>query len=353
MSISPLRLTAAIALLAAAGALAACSSSANAAPSSGSKPLSGFDPSAASHHEWSKYSFVIGDNGGDGSQALSQITGVFAKAPYKVTFARFTYGPPLVQAAASGNIDLGVVGDVPPITGAATEYGFSVVGVAHYINATIPNEDIIVPKGSPIHTLAQLKGKKIGVPEGSSANGLVLLALKSAGLTPSEVQLDYLSPAAGATAFASGKVDAWAIWNPQVSLAVKQGARIIAKGLPPIDQSSNYYVAPNKDLSGPRLLAFEDLFQRLAAEFTWAGKHPAEYAQALSQEDTISLADAQAVVPASEFYVAAVKPSDIQAEQALSNAFFGAGQIKKQVNISQIVRSVLPNDYNSLHVPGL
>jgi sulfonate transport system substrate-binding protein len=352
MPLNPRRLTAALALLAAAGTLAACSTS-NAATTSGGKPLSNFDASAASHHAWSKYSFVIGDNGGDGSQALSQITGVFDKAPYKVSFARFTYGPPLIQAASSGDIDLGSVGDVPPITGAATEFGFSIVGVAHYINTKIPDEDIIVPKGSPIHSLSQLKGKKIAVPEGSSANGLVLLALKSVGLTPQDVQLDFLSPAAGATAFQSGKVDAWAIWNPQVSLAVQQGARIIAKGLPPIDQASNYYVAPDKDLTGPRRAALTDLFERLAAEFAWAVKHPAEFAQALSQEDTISLADAKAIVPASEWYIAPVKPSDIQAEQALSEAFFQAGQIKKLVNVSQIAQNILPAGYDSLKVPGL
>jgi sulfonate transport system substrate-binding protein len=352
MSLRPSRLTAALAAVAAASALAACSST-NAATTTSSKPLGNFQASAASQHSWSKYTFVIGDNGGDGSQALSQITGVFDEAPYKVTFARFTYGPPLVQAAASGDIDLGSVGDVPPITGAATEYGFSVVGVAHYINTKIPDEDIIVPKNSPIHSLRQLKGKKIAVPEGSSANGLVLLALESVGLTPSDVQLDFLSPAAGATAFESGKVDAWAIWNPQVSLAIQAGARIIAKGLPPIDQASNYYVAPNRDLTGPRRAAFTDLFERLAAEFTWADKHPAEFAQALSQEDTISLSDAKAIVPSSEIYVAPVKPSDIQAEQALSNAFFGAGQIKKQVNIAQVCTNVLPASYNSLNVPGL
>ncbi len=221
--LSPRRLITALVVVAAAGTLAACSTS-NAATTSASKPLSNFQPSAASHHAWSKYSFVIGDNGGDGSQALSQLTGVFNKAPYKVTFARFTYGPPLVQAASSGDIDLGSVGDVPPITGAASEYGFSVVGVAHYINTKIPDEDIIVPKGSPIHSLSQLKGKKIAVPEGSSANGLVLLALKSVGLKFSQVHIDYLSPAAGATAFQSGKVDAWAIWNPQV-VARGQGRR--------------------------------------------------------------------------------------------------------------------------------
>lgn len=352
-SLSPGRLISALALAAAAGTLAACSTSSAATTSDASKPLGNFQPGAASHQAWGKYTFVIGDNGGDGSQALSQITGVFSKAPYKVTFARFTYGPPLVQAASSGDIDLGSVGDVPPITGAASEFGFSVVGVAHYINTKTPDEDIVVPKGSPIHSLRQLKGKKIAVPEGSSANGLVLLALKSVGLTPSDVHLDFLSPAAGATAFQSGKVDAWAIWNPQVSLAIKAGARIIAKGLPPIDQSSNYYVAPNRDLTGPRRAALTDLFERLAAEFTWADKHPAAYAQALSQEDTISLSDAQAIVPAFEYYIAPVKPADVQAEQALSDAFFQAGQIKQQVNITHITQNVLPPSYDSLKVPGL
>ncbi len=348
----PVRLATAAALLVAAGTLAACSSST--AGTSSARPLSQFDASiAAKNPQWSKYTFVIGDNGGDGSQALAQITGVFANAPYKVTFARFTYGPPLVQSAASGDIDLGVVGDVPPITGAAKEYGFSVVGIAHYINTTIPNEDIIVPKGSPVQTLSQLKGKKIAVPEGSSAHGLLLLALKSVGLTPSDVQIDFLSPAAGATAFASGKVDAWSIWNPQVSLAVQQGARIVAKGLPPIDQTSAYYVAPNRDLTGPRRAAFKDLFERLAAEFTWADKHPAEFAQAISQEDTISLADAKAVVPGNEFYIAPVTATDVQAEQALASAFLQAGQIKTAVNIARISQNVLPAGYNSLHVPGL
>ena len=347
---NPPRLTAAVALLVAAGALAACSSSSAATTSAA--PLSQFDASAAKNTQWSKYTFVIGDNGGDGSQALAQITGVFADAPYKVTFARFTYGPPLIQAAASGDIDLGSVGDVPPITGAAQEYGFSVVGVAHYINTTIPDEDIIVPKGSPIRTVAELRGKKIAVPEGSSAHGLVLLALKNAGLTPSDVQLDFLSPAAGATAFASGKVDAWSIWNPQVALAVQQGARILVKGLPPNDQLSNYYVAPNRDLTGPRRAAFTDLFERLAGEFAWANKHPAEYAQALAQEDTISLADATAVVPSSEFWVAPVASSDVQAEQALADAFLQAGQIKKAVVISGISQNVLPAGFDSMQLPG-
>lgn len=126
----------------------------------------------------------------------------------------------------------------------------------------------------------------------------------------------------------------------------------MAKGLPPIDQTSNYYVAPNKDLTGAKRAAFEDLFERLGAEFAWANKHPAQYAQALAQEDGISLADAKAVEPAFEVYVAPVAASDVQAEQALSDAFLKAGQINKQVNISQITQNVLPSGYSSLHANG-
>src|SRR5690348_13036993 len=121
------------ALLAAATSLTACGSTA----SNSDLALASYKPassSAADTSTWSNYTFTIGDNGGDGSEQLAAITGVFKNAPYKVKFAHFTYGPPLVQAAASGDIDLGSVGDVPPITGAAKEYGFNIVGVSHYLN---------------------------------------------------------------------------------------------------------------------------------------------------------------------------------------------------------------------------
>lgn len=336
-------LAAAAALVLTATAATACSSS------SKPGPLSSFSPAGGTGHpDWSKYTFTIGDNGGDGSEALAKMTGAFSTAPYKVKFARFDFGPPLVQAAASGDIDLGVVGDVPPITGAAQEYGFNIVGVAHYLNPQEPVENILVPKGSAIHTLAQLKGKKIAVPQGSSAHGLVLNALASVGLTPDDVHLDFLDPAASATAFSSGKVDAWAIWNPESALAVKNGARVLAKGLPPLDQTSNYYVAPVKDLKDPdRRAALVDLFERLAAEFAWGAKHPDQLTQAISQETGISEADARAVLPIYEYRVTPVAPSDVQAEQKLAEAFLASDQITKKVDVPQVVDNILPAGYDS------
>ncbi|MGW3664587.1 aliphatic sulfonate ABC transporter substrate-binding protein [Streptomyces sp. NPDC005141] len=344
MSRSTSRIVAAVGLLALGSGLVGCASTSEAAA-----PLSGSSASGSgSHPEWKKYTFTIGDNGGDGSQELAKITGVFDNAPYKVKFARFTYGPPLVQAAASGDIDLGSVGDVPPITGAAKEYGFKIVAVNRSLRPDQALENIIVPKGSKLKTLNDLKGKRIAVPQGSSAHGLALNAIKSVGLSLKDVKLVFLDPAAGATAFNTGKVDAWSIWNPQSAIAVKNGARILAKGLPPIDQTSSYYVASDTSLKDrTKRAALTDVLKRLSREFAWAVKHPDQHAQALSKEQGIPLADAKATLAAFQFRVTPVGKADIAAEQKLADSFREAGQITKEVDVSSITDNLLPAGYDS------
>jgi sulfonate transport system substrate-binding protein len=348
MSKTRLRVVGASVVLAASGLLAACGTG-----TSNTASVSGASGSAKSGYletnpAWAKYTFVIGDNGGDGSEALAAETGIFKDASYKVKYARFTYGPPLITAAASGDISLGMVGDVPPLTGAATEFGFKIVAVEHSLYPTQPDEDIIVPKGSPIHTLAELKGKSIAVAQGSSANGLVLLALNSVGLKTSQVHVAYLAPAAAATAYQAGQVDAWAIWNPQLTLAIQSGSRVLAAGLPPIDQTNNYYVASDKLLNNPTAkAALANVLERIAFDYAWGNKHPAEYAAALAQEDGISVADATAALKAEEYSISPITPADIAAEQSLANAFISAGQITAHVNVSSVEENILPAGFNS------
>jgi sulfonate transport system substrate-binding protein len=350
MSHGSIRLLGATVLVTVTSLLAGCSSS----PTTSQGPLSksGSNSGADGHPEWSQYTFTLGDNGGDGSEELAKVTGAFDDAPYKVKFARFDYGPPLVQAAAAGDIDLGYVGTVPPITGAAQQYGFKIVATQHGADLTKAAENVIVPKDSPIQTLSDLRGKKIAIPQGSSAHGLALLALKSVGLTPKDVDLVYLSPAAGATAFNTGKVDAWSIWNPQSAIAVKNGARIVAKGLPPIDQVNNYYVATDKSLKDPvRRAALTDVLTRIARIFNWAQQNPDEYAKAIAKETGVPLDDARATVDAYPFKVAQVLPADVKAEQDLSDAFLEAGEIKKPVDVAGITDNLLPDGFDSAHAP--
>ena len=88
---------------------------------------------------------------------------------------------------------------------------------------------IIVPKDSPIKTLADLKGKRVAFGKGSSAHNLLVAALEKAGLTWSDITPAPLAPADATAAFVKGSVDAWSIWDPYLALAeLKENARVIA-----------------------------------------------------------------------------------------------------------------------------
>ena len=88
-----------------------------------------------------------------------------------------------------------------------------------------------MPKGSPITSVSQLKGKKIAYGTGSRANYQLLTVLNAAGLTSKQVSLVSLQQAEALAAFTSGSVDAWDIWPPYVQQVVAQdGAKILAEG---------------------------------------------------------------------------------------------------------------------------
>jgi sulfonate transport system substrate-binding protein len=323
-------------------AVAACASTATAGQSAG-QPAAGGNANSA----WSGLTFTIGQQA-SGIVTLAQESGAFNGTQYKVKWALFSYGPPLVAAEDSGQVDIGDVGDVPPIDGAAKDTGFRVVGAEEPVNSTEAGDYIIVPKGSPIKTLADLRGKSVAVPIGSSAHGFLLNAIQSVGLSPKTVNLVNLAPGPGAAAFSSGKVDAWAIWQPQVSIEQQQGARILAAGHPPLDYDTGFYVASLKDLTDPvRRAALADVLKRLARAYQWGADHIAAWEQAVERETQVTPAIAAIEVPNAQLKVRFVTPTLIAAEQKLADDFYATGQIPKPVVASQIVDNLLPADFTT------
>src|SRR5271165_5842276 len=145
---------AAIAGLVLAGATA-CSSSGSASPASSSTPAAS-GPASASTVNVSDVTLNIGDQAGSGAQALLTAAGLISKLPFKAHWSDFTSGPPMLQAMGSGSIDIGSVGDAPPVFAAA---GNSPVAVVSALQANPLGAAILVPQSSPIHAVAQLRGK--------------------------------------------------------------------------------------------------------------------------------------------------------------------------------------------------
>lgn len=125
-----------------------------------------------------------------------------------VKWTEFPFGPPLLEAINVGSIDVGTVGESPPVFAQAA--GADLVYVGNEPPAP-GAEALLVPKDSPIRSVAELKGKKIAVAKGSNANYLLVRLLENAGLKYSDVEVVYLAPADARAVFESGRVAAWSI----------------------------------------------------------------------------------------------------------------------------------------------
>ncbi|MDR6715368.1 sulfonate transport system substrate-binding protein [Pseudomonas hunanensis] len=177
-------------------------------------------------------------------------------ADTRVEWIEFPAGPQMLEALNIGSLDIGSTGDIPPIFAQAA--GADLL----YIGAEPPKpqaEVILVPKGSAISNVAQLKGKRIALQKGSSAHNLLLRTLAKAGLSIADVQPVYLAPADARAAFERGSIDAWAIWDPFYSAIDLEGkARLLADGeglglIGPFMLGARGYVEGNPEFVGELL----------------------------------------------------------------------------------------------------
>ncbi|MFZ3495783.1 ABC transporter substrate-binding protein [Streptomyces sp. 5.8] len=227
-----------------------------------------------------KVTLNVGDQKG-GYESLLRAAGELEKIDYEIKWSTFTSGPPLLEAVNAKAVDIGGVGNTPPVFAAAAKSKITVVGASHGSSA---GEAILVPKGSTLQTPAELRGKKIAVAQGSSAHFQLIASLQQAGLTPADVQITLLQPADALAAFNSGKVDAWAVWDPYTSQVLRSGARILTSGEGVVNGLSFQVAAPGALADEGKGKAIGDFLQRLQRAQDWVFKHPEEWAKVWSKE---------------------------------------------------------------------
>ena len=284
----------------------------------------------------------VGDQAGAGAQALLTAAGLIGKLPFKVTWSDFTSGPPMLQAMGSGSVDIGSVGDAPPIFAAA---GGSQIAAVSALQANPLGSAILVPAGSPIHTIAQLRGKRIAVTQGSSANYHLLAILKKAGLTTRDVTPDYLQPPEAEAAFSAHQVDAWDIWSPFTEQAKTQShARVLATGAG-IGLTYSFVVASRTALADPaKAEAIRDYLRLLDQAYHWAASHESAWAATWAKASGLPDRVMVAAVKDSLTKPVPITPTVISAEQSIADAFATAGLIPTKINFSQFAVTT----YNSV-----
>jgi sulfonate transport system substrate-binding protein len=312
-------------------AAAACSSSS----STGSKASSSTASASSAAVNLSGVTLHVGDQAGSGSQARLTAAGLLSKLPFKVTWSDFTSGPPMLQAMGAGAIDIGSVGDAPPVFAAAGGEKIAIVGTAE---GNPDGSAIVVPRNSPIRSIAQLKGKRIAVAQGSSADYHLLTVLNKARISVHQVTLDYLQPADGLAALTSGHVDAWDVWSPYIEqVAGQDNARILVNGAG-FGSPYSFTVASRAALADPaKATAIRDYLKLLDEAYTWTDTHLSAWASAWGK--ATGLPDSVMLVAAKDatYQPVPITPAVVSAEQQVSNAFTSAGLIPGHVNFANFV----------------
>ena len=318
-----------LATLAAAG----CSSSSS-SPSASSSTGSA-SASASSSASLSSVTLNVGDQKGTGAEAVLGAAGLLNTLPFKVNWSDFTSGPPMLQAMASGSVDIGGVGDAPPVFAASGGEAVEIVGA----RTTNGDQDaLVVPKGSPITSISQLKGKKIAYGSGSSGNYNLLTVLNKASLTTKDVSLVNLQPAQALAAFTSGSVDAWDIWPPYVQQVVAQnGAKVLATGSG-YGSPYSFEVASKTAVANPeKAAAIKVYLQTLNKAYTWTAQHPDQWAAAWGEASGLPLSIMTTAAKTDANTPAKITSDTISSEQNLVNQFYAAGLIPNKVNISSYI----------------
>jgi sulfonate transport system substrate-binding protein len=275
----------------------------------------------------------------NGVLALAKRTGALEKrletAGIAVTWHEFPSGPPLLEALGSGAIDFGTTGDIPPIF-AQTARGDLLYVAA--LPAPGSASAILVKKDGPIKTLADLKGKTLAFVKGSSAHNVAVSALAKAGLTLNDVTVASLSPADAAAAFATGKIDAWSIWDPYFAIAEKNDDTRVLTTAEGIVDSYSYFLA-NGAYTKANGTVVKAVIDELAKVADWSQSHLDETITALSEITNIAKEVTRISVSRANarFAVLPVTDEVIKVQQKTADTFFEAKLIPKKLDIRSIV----------------
>jgi sulfonate transport system substrate-binding protein len=279
------------------------------------------------------FTLRVGDQKG-GSQSLLRAAGLL-DTPYRIQWSTFTQGPPLIEAARAGAIDVGQTGNTPAIFAAAARARVQLISASQ---GNVVSDAVLVAPGSPIRTVADLRGKRIAVGKGTSAHGQLLQSLRAAGMTLDDVDLTYLQPADGYAAFKQGQVDAWAVWDPYTAQAqLETGARVLVSG----EGTANGYsflVASNAALADPlHQAALADFTRRLRAAMVYSDQHRDERARAWAQETRLPLPVTELAASRGPDLPVPLDDGLVRSQQELADAFSDAGVIPGRVRFADII----------------
>ncbi len=135
------------------------------------------------------------------------------KLGFEIRFFSFLKGADVNFFLEAGDLDIGVGGDMPFLTMAATAQVRVPLKMQEGFVSIVARRSMLV---------SQLRGKTIGYAFGSNAHYALLDALNSEGIKESDVTLISMDVDKMSTALLNEKIDAFSAWEPTPAVALKK-----------------------------------------------------------------------------------------------------------------------------------
>jgi len=271
---------------------------------------------------------------GEGDTRLLLKSAHLAPEGFEVQYSEFASGHLVVEALNGGSLDYGGMSEIPPIFAAAsTIQSFKQIAVLH---GDVNNQVVLVPKGSPARSIADLKGKRVGYVRATTAQYFLIRMLEEVGLTWDDIVPVAMGVSDGAAAFSQGALDAWAIYGFPIQRAIAtEGARILrtANGI----LSGNYLVAAHVDAlaDSERVKIIGEYLTLLKRGFAWAVENRDQWAGIIATDIGVPkeyVVD-QFRRSTAPYSLQPVTKETIASQQQVANVFQKAGLLPKPVDV--------------------
>ena len=142
-----------------------------------------------------------------------------------IEFVKFTSGTEVINAMASGSVDISLNGSSPTAAGYSRGVDLQVIYVYDNINnaeALVVDDSVTAPQ--------DLKGKTIAVPFGSTTHFHMMFALEQFNIPSGDLEVLDMSPPDMVAAWERGDINGGFVWDPALGRMKEKGRVLLTSG---------------------------------------------------------------------------------------------------------------------------
>jgi sulfonate transport system substrate-binding protein len=246
----------------------------------------------------------------------------------------------------SGSVDFGSTAGLAAVLSRAN--GNPIKNV--YIYSRPEWTALVVTKDSPIHSIRDLRGKKVASTTGTDPYLFLLRALHAEGMSKADIELVHLQHPDGRVALERKSVDAWSGLDPHMAASeLDAGSRLLYRNV----NFNTYGFLNTTETFGAR---YPEYTRRVVKVYekarAWILANPDEAVKILSEEAKISPAVARLQLTRNDFSHPVPGPEQVKALKEAASILVDEQLVKKGTDLNKVIEDLIDPSFARAVIKG-